>query len=468
MSVGKLTNGIKTLLSQSAFNTIKDVTNDDTYYIFVGYTDSEQYPFADSDRSESTLDSDLVHVYKNIVSMHRVLPGGVSRVIKRRNWVKNNYYRGYYIGISNDEPYYVLSTEIIRGVPRQNVYKCLFGPANASSVPPTGVSPQPFRTTDGYWWQYMYTITNSQAILFLNSQYMPVPEKIRRSEETQITAGTARSDQLQVQNASEKGSIFNVRVDSEYSDASIAGFTSKLSVSIRAKDGYGGTHVKDFKATASRDSENSHKWDFTVEKYGSGFTALPYAFDSEFDSENSRINQFKLVMSPGEGHGSSVADELNATNVMLVSRAIPESGDFKSIAQNDYSMIGLIKNPVDTNTGNIGSQDFYLAAEKIICDTVALFSYDSEFNVDGDTNTRGRVVAVDGRNVYYLKSGMLNKNFSDSDNIVQGNAHSNVITKRIPPEIDFNSGEFIAVDYLDTAITRSPDQIESLNIVLKI
>lgn len=468
MSIGKLTDKSKTLLAQAARNTLKDVTNDDTYYIFVGYTDSEQYPFADSDRSESTLDSDLVQVYRNVVSMHRVLPGGVSRVIPRKNWVKNNYYRGWYHGIDNTHDYYVLSTEIIRGVPRQNVYKCLFAPHSASTIPPTGVSPTPFKTTDGYWWQYMYTITNSEAILFQNNSFMPVPEKIRKSEEDAITTGTSRFDQLQVQNNARKGSIFNIRIDSEFADT--ASFTTKTTISLRAKDGYGNNAdiTQDFKATATRDSEGDSNWRFQVQQFGAGFTALPYAFDSDQDSDNSRIHAFKLVMSEKSGHGTSAADELKAQNVMFVSRGIPESGDYKAIAQNDYAMIGLIKNPIDTNTGEIGTQDFYLVAEKAICDNVALFNLDSEFQKAGDSNTRGRVVAVDNKNVYYVKSGLLEKNFADSDSISQGSVHSNSIQKRIPPEIDFNSGDFLAIDYLATSLTRSPDQIESLNIVLEL
>ena len=61
MSVGKLTNNIKNLLAESARNDIRNTEKDDTYYIYIAYTDSEDYPFADSDLSESTLDSDSEH-----------------------------------------------------------------------------------------------------------------------------------------------------------------------------------------------------------------------------------------------------------------------------------------------------------------------------------------------------------------------------------------------------------------------
>ena len=45
-----------------------------------------------------------------------------------------------------------------------------------------GSSSLPFKTSDNYWWQYMYTITNSDAILFMTSAFMPIPERVDAAE----------------------------------------------------------------------------------------------------------------------------------------------------------------------------------------------------------------------------------------------------------------------------------------------
>ena len=468
-TVGKVTSELKTLLSKSTRDEIRDTTNDDSFYAFIAYTDSEDYPFSDSDASEAVTDSDLIGIYKNIVTMHRVLPGGVSRVIKRKNWISNRRYVGWNTDTTNDSDYYIMSTEIVQGVPRQNVYKCLNAPsANTSSVAPTGSSSLPFKTSDNYWWQYMYTITNSDAILFMTSAFMPIPERVDVAESNNVTAGTARYDLLQVQNNAIKGSVFNVRIKhgpNERPDSDkLRGFTSKLVVNIKGKDGTGATPTQEFKATAIRDSEQSAVWKFEVQQYGIGYTALPYATDSENDSE---IKCFRLDMAPGLGHGADAGDELQARDVMMTSRVIPLDNGFRDLAKGEFSMIGLMKNPIDTATNRVGTQNYYTVAKKITCDNTALFKINDTFFKQGDSDFAGKVVSVNGKEVYYINTGKLRNNFSDSDAIISTN-HNNVIKKAKSSEVNFNSGKMLAVDYLPTALERSEDQIESLNIILKL
>ena len=468
-TVGKVTNELKTLLSKSTRDEIRDTSNDDSFYAFIAYTDSEDYPFSDSDASEAVTDSDLIGIYKNMVTMHRVLPGGVSRVIKRKNCVSNRRYVGWNTDTSNDSDYYVMSTEIVQGVPRQNVYKCLNAPsAVASTVAPTGSSSLPFKTSDNYWWQYMYTITNSDAILFMTSAFMPIPERVDAEEAESVSAGTSRYDLLQVQNNAIKGSVFNVRIKhgpNERPDSDkLRGFTSKLKVNIKGKDGTGGTPIQEFKATATRDSEQSAVWKFEVQQYGIGYTALPYAVDSENDSE---IGCYRLDMAPGLGHGADAGDELQARDVMMTSRVIPLDNGFRDLAKGEFSMIGLIKNPIDTATNLIGTQNYYTVAKKITCDNVALFKTNDTFFKQGDSDFAGKVVSVNGNDVFYINVGKLRNNFNDSDVIVSTN-HNNVIKKAKSSEVNFNSGKIMSVDYLPTALERSEDQIESLNIILKL
>lgn len=465
MSIGKFTTSIKSALSGGIRDLIRDTNNDDSFYIYVAYSDEASYPFADSDLSEEITDSDLVQVYRNMVTMHRVLPGGVSRVIARKNWVKNKKYIGYYDTITTDSDFYVLSTEIVQGVPRQNVYKCLFAPSTVSTIPPTGISATAFKTTDGYWWQYMYTITNSESILFLNNTFMPVPEKITGEEAKTITSGTARYDQLQVQNSADVGGVYNIRINPDANDSDVKFFTDKTSIPLRLRDGTGQSVTQEFLGVASRDNDSDRNWKFTVNQPGKGYTALPIAYDDS-DSDQTAYTIFKADISPGEGHGDNAPDELKAFNVMLTSRAIPESGDFKNIAQNDFSMIGVIKNPVDANTNKIATEEYYTIAKKVNLDNQSLFPDDGTLFKNGDSDFAGRAVASSGRTLYYLNVGKLEKNFADSDSLTS-TTHDNIISKKFADEIRFNSGQILTVDYLATALTRDEDQIESLNIILK-
>ena len=466
MSVGKLTNNIKNLLAESARNDIRNTEKDDTYYIYIAYSDSEDYPFADSDLSESTLDSDLTVLYKNIVTMHRVLPGGVSRVIDRKNWVRNSQYIGWYNGIQNDSDYYVLTTEIIQGVARQNVYKCLFSPTRTiSTIAPTGTGSQPFRTADEYVWQFMYTVTNSEALLFQNSLYMPVPEKVTKSEAETLSTSVPRYSQYQVQNNAVEGGVYNIRVNPTAADSDVINFTNKTTIKIRGLDGTGSTPSKYFQATATRNNDSDRLWNFVVTQFGENYDAIPFAVDSE---DNTKLSIFKLDIAPGLGHGTDAGNELNASNLMLTSRSVPaDDTGFAKLATNDFSVLGVIKNPVDANTDLIATKDYYTVAEKILTDIPSLFQEDEVFYKSGDSDYAGKVIASVGRELFYINVGKLENVFADSDSLISS-THSNGITKKYGREIKLNSGTFITVDYLTESIKRSADQIESLNIILKL
>ena len=52
-------------------------------------------------------------------------------------------------------------------------------------------------------------------------------------------------------------------------------------------------------------------------------------------------------MAPGLGHGADPGDELQARDVMMTSRVIPLDNGFRELAKGEFSMIGLIKNPID-------------------------------------------------------------------------------------------------------------------------
>ena len=72
---------------------------------------------------------------------------------------------------------------------------------------------------------------------------------------------------------------------------------------------------------------------------------------------------------------------------MLTSRVIPLENGFADLAVGEFSMIGLIKNPIDASTNLIGTKDYYTVAKKITCDDTALFSVNDTFFKNGDSDT---------------------------------------------------------------------------------
>jgi hypothetical protein len=138
-----------------------------------------------------------VDVWRKAIAAKKITGDDVSHVVRRVNWANGNYYEMYDDKDTElySKDFYVLTDEL-------NVYKCLFNNnSSASTVKPTGYSLQPFTTSDGYTWKYLYSITLGESEKFLTANHMPV-------KKIEVTNGTTESSrQLDVQNNSVDGSI---------------------------------------------------------------------------------------------------------------------------------------------------------------------------------------------------------------------------------------------------------------------
>ena len=173
----------------------------------------------------------------------------------------------------------------------------------------------------------------------------------------------------------------------------------------------------------------------------------------------------------GLGHGSDAPSDLGATNIMLVARNIPQD-DFEHLAQGQYQMTNLVRNPIDVTTGNIANQDFYTLCKSFKVDAVT-----ATYNLNDiikpypvDDNRRGRVIAIDDSRVYYINfiNDKEDNKFNDSEQISleDGINKIHTINKTFDRDVVFNSGELIVADWKATPLIRSKDQIESINFVL--
>ena len=130
----KVTSNINLLLAKAMFDSLKDASNDESFYAVTAFTkDSDYYNYSLSFDSESEFfatgaqgDSefslnDQAFYYQNSLTMHRILPGGVSRCVPRIDWIQNRIYNAW----PSTSRFYVLVREFVSGVGRLNVYKCL-------------------------------------------------------------------------------------------------------------------------------------------------------------------------------------------------------------------------------------------------------------------------------------------------------------------------------------------------------
>lgn len=146
-----------------------------------------------------------VDVWKNAIAAKKITGDDVSHVVRRINWTTGTVYAMYEDTDQDlyNKDFYVLTEEL-------NVYKCLFNnEGGQSTVKPTGFGLQPFTTSDGYTWKYLYSITLGEAEKFLTVNYMPV-KTIETSD-----GSTESSRQLDVQEFATNGAIEIVTLDSK-------------------------------------------------------------------------------------------------------------------------------------------------------------------------------------------------------------------------------------------------------------
>ena len=471
----KVTPNINILLAKALFDSLKKATNEETFYAATAFTkDSDYNDYSSSFDSESEFaggaDSDFAaddqsFYNQNTLTLHRILPGGISRCVPRIDWINNRIYNAW----PSEQNFYVLVREFVSGVGRLNVYKCLFSPNTPSLNAPTGTSASPITMSDGYVWQYLYSISNSDAVRFLNSEFMPVPERVTEEEAATLVPGTSRYLQYAVQENAQLGAVYGFAFDSDTLKAGRdSDWTLDRTVQVRVSDSRLDSDLieQHFQATIRYDSE-SNSFKPALTQNGLGYVGVLKVKDQD----GKLLPGCTSKIAGGLGHGSDAPSDLNAVNIMLVSRNIPQD-EFLPLAQNQYQMANLIRNPIDVATENIASQDFYVACKSFKVDATT-----ASYNVNDiikphpvDDGRRARVVAIDLNRVYYINfvNDKEHEKFTDSEQVVliDGVNKIHTINKTFDRDIIFNSGELIVADWKARPLIRSQDQIESINFVL--
>jgi len=298
---------------------------------------------------------------------------------------------------------------------------------------------------------------------------MPVPERVTEEEAANLVPGTSRYLQYAVQENAELGGVYGFAFDSDTLKAGRdSDWDLDRTVQVRVTDSrFDSDLIKQhFQATIRYDSE-SNSFKPALTQNGLGYVGILKVKDQD----GKLLPGCTSKIAGGLGHGSDAPSDLNAVNIMLVSRNIPQD-EFLPLAQNQYQMANLIRNPIDIATENIASQDFYVACKSFKVDATT-----ASYNVNDiikphpvDDGRRARVVAVDLNRVYYINfiNDREQDKFTDSEQVVliDGVNKIHTINKTFDRDIIFNSGELIVADWKAKPLIRSQDQIESINFVL--
>lgn len=168
---------LKSFNLDAAISILEDIQNQRArYYYFLGGIESwgvpdldPHLPFVETSKNERMLRS-------NIAAVKRITPGEVSLVVAAAGWESGLVFEQWDDARDMSElSFFVVNDEY-------QVFKCLDNSNNSvSTVKPSGVSIDPFRTSDGYLWKYLYTIPAAKRHRFVALGYIPVQRALSDS-----------------------------------------------------------------------------------------------------------------------------------------------------------------------------------------------------------------------------------------------------------------------------------------------
>lgn len=406
----------------------------DVYYVFVGKPE----PFASDaapPQPNQTVQETVIDAYADMIVGKHVTTADVKMMVPRYDWVANTVYDVYTHTDADlyTKQFYVVVNEGINHA----VFKCIGNNnGNPSTIPPDvyATSPQDtvYETADGYQWKFLFNIPDSTFRKFATSKFIPVTPnanvtansiagsidyldvsyggsnynshgsgviqisavngdaRVFQVEATKsantdffkncafkITSGTGAGQQRLISDYVVSGSLRNVVIDRPFDVIPDVFSRYEISPAVVVTGDGSGFVGRGLVNTAS--SNSIYRVEITDP--GADYTyANVQIYANTGGISNAAI--ITPIISPPGGHGADVASELGARHLGVSISLNSSDGDNndKLIDENDYRVIGMVKNPAFANV-NISytneTQSFV----------------DGDIIVQEDTGARGEVVS---------------------------------------------------------------------------
>jgi hypothetical protein len=484
------------------------------------------YRYATEDVPPVPLDNqaEKYDIYDDIIAAKRVTSSYARTVVRRYNWDltanpkfdmwKPDYSAtpggGGQIGKSSatgatsiaDAKFYVVNSNY-------EVFKCIYNgqtPANPTGVNATyepkttpgagqgsysgGIYAEPSNT---YIWKYLFTIPTDDVLRFLSTDFMPIVEETNPTRVA--TEGAAVDGAVHVALIEAVGA--NLPNGTHYAPIVGDGTGGKAEIVVS------GGAISSVTVTAPG-SGYSYASIGLVTGTGSGATAYGLFSDSALTASvtvaSNATGAIEPIISPQGGHGSNMEEELNGKRVMLNIRLTYSEGSGDFPVDNDFRRIGILRNPVLNGTTDFATLDTLsgvyavkitgatagFVPDETISQTVTggtAYGTVVSWTLDSGSTTSGvlkyiqtptshkdngvvRAFQSNAANAITgeisLASGAVDTTFADGTVLLGSTFTDGIAT----PEIKNNSGEVIYIENR-RLITRAPDQIEDIKLVIE-
>lgn len=454
-------------------------------------------------------------LYDEIIAAKRITDAFARTVIRRYNWdlVANPKFDmwkpdysatpsgGGQVGKQTatgqdsiaDAKFYLMNSDY-------EVFKCLYngeGPGNlsgqnATEEPSTsganynGATGIYTETSGaGYIWKYMYTTPTDDVLRFLSSDFMPIVLPANNSRVA--VSGLAIAGSLDVALIEDAGSNLPA---SQTLYTSVKGDGSGAVVKF-VTDGSG-------TITSASIAARGSGYTYANVLLANGNLFSDQGLTTPVATGANAVGAIEVILPPNGGHGSDHEQELNGKRVMTNIRLTYAEGAGDFPVDNDFRRIGIIKDPFNWGTTDYATANTLsgLKAVKItgatadfipdemisqtVTDgtakgTVVSWTLDSGSTTAGvlkyiqtvDSHTDQGVVRAFESNGANAISGVISASSGNVDTSYAGTLLGSTFSSGLSaPEIENNSGEVIYVENR-RLITRAPDQIEDIKLVIE-
>ena len=475
------------------------------------------YRYATEDVPPLPLDNqrEKISLYDELIAAKRITDAFARTVIRRYNWdlVANPKFDmwkpdysatpggGGQIGKQTatgantiaDAKFYVMNSQY-------EVFKCLYNGEDPSNSTGQNATEEPTvaganydaatglyteTTGAGYIWKYMYTIPTDDVLKFLSSDFLPIVLPANPSRTGVVSAAVAGAcDVVLVEDAG-------------------AGLPASQTLYTSIKgDGTGGVVqlVTNGSGAITSASIQARGQDYTYANVllSNGNLFSDTGLSTAVATGAGATGALEVILPPEGGHGSDHETELNGKRVMTNIRLTYAEGSGDFPVDNDFRRIGIIADPFNWGTTTFATADTLSGLKAVkITGATADFSADEKitqtvtggtaygtvvsWTLDSGSTTAG-VLKYIQTNDAHTDQGVVRAFESNAANAITGEssaASGNVDTGYgsallgvtfasglAAPEIENNSGDVIYVENR-RLITRAPDQIEDIKLVIE-
>ena len=262
-------------------------------------------------------------LYKNMFVAKKITSNDMSPVVERIDWTSGEVYDYYRddIDMFQRDPNGTIARRFYVKNKFDQVFKCLWNNNGTTTTKEPYFEPGTFSTnnvfqgSDGYKWKYMYTITYTNKIKFLDDTWMPVPLPSSSPNAIDTFAGAGSIDVINLTNGGTGYDLANADVyvtvtgDGKYASANVTVTSGVIT-------------------------------DVVVANTGSNYTYANVSISSAIGSNATAV----VYPSPIGGHGFNAISELGCMHVMITA-SFDKSESGAMPTDIDFRQIGIISNP---------------------------------------------------------------------------------------------------------------------------